>query len=193
MLFDAVVEVKSFKTNTVKKIEVDQETGRYVGVIKVEDDEELMVTVKSKDYAFNSSYVTAKEELIETPQSLDFKMQAIEENKAFRINNIHFESDAFELNQQAKNILNSFVEFMILNPTIELAIHGHTDNVGDSESNQILSSKRAQKVHDYLLEMGLSSQRLSYEGYGEGKPIVPNDTEENKAINRRTEFFILKK
>ena len=193
MLYDAVVEVKSIKTNKVKKIEVDQETGRYVGVINVEDNEELIITVKSKDYAFNSSYVTAKNDFLEKPQSINFKMQAIEENKAFRINNIYFDSDSFELNHQTKNILNSFVEFMILNPTIELAIHGHTDNIGDFKSNQELSAKRAQEVHEYLIELGVSADRLSYEGFGELKPIFPNDSEANRAINRRTEFFILKK
>ena len=72
-------------------------------------------------------------------------MQAIEEGKSFRINNIYFKTDAFELNQQAKNVLRSFTEFMDLNPSVSVAIHGHTDNVGDKTSNLELSAKRAQR------------------------------------------------
>ena len=48
-------------------------------------------------------------------------------------------------------------------------------------------------VHDYLLKAGISDLRLSYKGFGEDKPLVQNDNEDNRAINRRTEFYILKK
>ena len=125
MLFDAIVEVKSIKTNNVQQIEVNQETGEYVGVVTVDDDEDIMVTVKSKDYAFNSRYISS-ENISSAPQNFNFEMQSIEEDKAFRINNIYFDSDAFELNDQAKIILNSFIDFMDFNSTIEVAIHGHT-------------------------------------------------------------------
>lgn len=192
MLFDAVVEVKSIKTNKVQQIKVNQESGQYVGVVTVDDDEDLMVTVKSKDYAFNSQYISS-ENIYSTPQDFNFKMQSIEEDKAFRINNIYFDSDAYELNEQAKIVLNSFIDFMDFNSTIEVAIHGHTDDVGDQLSNQELSSKRAKKVHDYLINGGVSVDRLSYKGFGESKALVPNDSEENRAVNRRTEFYVVKK
>ena len=192
MLFDATVEVKSIKTKKVQKIKVNQETGEYVGVIKVDDDEDIMVTVKSKDYAFNSRYISS-ENIFSTPQNFNFEMQSIEEDKAFRINNIYFDSDDFELNDQAKIILNSFIDFMAFNSTIDVAIHGHTDNVGDELSNQELSAKRAKQVHDYLISSGIDGERLSYKGYGESKSLVPNNTEENRAVNRRTEFYVVKK
>ena len=152
-----------------------------------------MVTVKSKDYAFNSQYISSDDSYFHKPADLDFEMQAIEEAKSFRINNIYFKTDAFELNQQAKNILSSFTEFMDLNPSISVAIHGHTDDVGDNTSNLELSAKRALEVHDYLLSLGVATNRLSHKGFGESKPLVANDTEEGKATNRRTEFFITEK
>ena len=192
MLFDATVEVKSIKTKKVQKIKVNQETGEYVGVVKVDDDEDIMVTVKSKDYAFNSRYISS-ENIFSIPQNFNFEMQSIEEDKAFRINNIYFDSDDFELNDQAKNILNSFIDFMSFNSTIDVAIHGHTDNVGDELSNQELSAKRAKQVHDYLISGGVDGERLSYKGYGESKSLVPNNTEENRAVNRRTEFYVVRK
>jgi len=192
MLFDAVVEVQSIKTKKVQQIQVNQESGQYVGVVTVDNDEDIMLTVKSKDYAFNSQYISS-ENISSTPQDFNFKMQSIEEDKAFRINNIYFDSDAYDLNDQAKIVLNSFIDFMDFNSSIEVAIHGHTDDIGDELSNQELSSKRAKQVHDYLINGGVSADRLSYKGYGESKALVPNDSDENRAVNRRTEFYVVKK
>ena len=90
MLFDAIVEVKSMATKKVKRIDVNQENGQYVGVVNVQEDEDLMVTVKSKDYAFNSQYISSNDSYFHKPANLDFEMQAIEEGKSFRINNIYF-------------------------------------------------------------------------------------------------------
>jgi outer membrane protein OmpA-like peptidoglycan-associated protein len=82
---------------------------------------------------------------------------------------------------------------MDFNSTIEVAIHGHTDDVGDELSNLELSAKRAKQVHDYLIAGGVSLDRLSYKGYGESKALVPNNSDENRAVNRRTEFYVMKK
>lgn len=193
LLFDAVVELQSMKTKQITKIEVNQESGQYVGLVNVEEDEDYMITVKSKDYAFNSQYILSTDDTFQKPANLDFKMQAIDEGKSFRINNIYFNTDAFNLNSQAQNVLNSFADFMKLNPSVYVAIHGHTDNVGDEKSNLDLSSKRAKAVHDYLIEIGVNSSRLSYQGFGELKPLVSNDDLSGKATNRRTEFYIIKK
>ena len=181
------------KTKQITKIEVNQESGQYVGLVNVEEDEDYMITVKSKDYAFNSQYILSTDDTFQKPANLDFKMQAIDEGKSFRINNIYFNTDAFNLNSQAQNVLNSFADFMELNPSVYVAIHGHTDNVGDEKSNLDLSSKRAKAVHDYLIEIGVNSSRLSYQGFGELKPLVSNDDLSGKATNRRTEFYIIKK
>ena len=193
LLFDAVVEVRSMKTKQVTRVEVNQESGQYVGVVNVQEDEDVMVTVKTKDYAFNSQYISANDKEYQKPSQLDFKMQSIEEGKSFRINNIYFDTDAFDLNLQVQNVLNSFTEFMELNPSVSVAIHGHTDDVGDEVSNLELSTKRAKEVHDYLIEIGVNASRLSYKGFGESKPLVANNSENGKATNRRTEFFIIKK
>ena len=76
---------------------------------------------------------------------------------------------------------------------MKVAIHGHTDSVGDDQANFLLSTQRAKSVHDFLITMGISSTRLSYEGFGEQKPLETNKTEEGRSQNRRTEFFIIEK
>jgi outer membrane protein OmpA-like peptidoglycan-associated protein len=78
-------------------------------------------------------------------------------------------------------------------PTLKIEISGHTDNVGDAEYNQRLSVARAKAVVDYLISKGIDSSRLSYVGYGFSKPIAPNDTEEGRRLNRRSEFKIIGK
>ena len=80
---------------------------------------------------------------------------------------------------------------MTINPALRIEIEGHTDNQGTDEYNLELSMKRAQAVYNYLLEHGISADRLTYKGYGESKPVSPNDTEEGRALNRRTEIRIM--
>ena len=58
-MFDAVVEVKSINSKKVSRIDVNQESGQYVGVVNIQEDEDVIVTVKSKDYAFNSQYISS--------------------------------------------------------------------------------------------------------------------------------------
>lgn len=74
---------------------------------------------------------------------------------------------------------------------IKLGVHGHTDNVGGEEFNQRLSEERAEAVVQALVERGINRTRLRPRGFGMIQPVAPNDTEENKQKNRRTEFVIL--
>lgn len=68
-----------------------------------------------------------------------------------------------------------------------ISIEGHTDNVGGSANNQVLSEARARKVRNYLTAAGIDKSRLNKEGFGDTKPIESNDTEEGRAKNRRVE------
>jgi len=68
----------------------------------------------------------------------------------------------------------------------------HTDSYGSDEYNVKLSANRARSVMDYIISRGVSPSRIRSEGYGETKPVAPNDTPENRQLNRRVEFTILK-
>ena len=78
------------------------------------------------------------------------------------------------------------------NASVSIEISGHTDNVGDKKSNQILSENRAKSVLDFLIANEIPKERLSYKGFGDTMPIDDNTTEKGRANNRRTEFMILK-
>ena len=79
------------------------------------------------------------------------------------------------------------------NPTVNISIQGHTDNVGDASTNLKLSQDRARMVYELLVKNGISSNRLSSTGYGASKPIASNQTEKGRGLNRRTEFTITAK
>ena len=75
-------------------------------------------------------------------------------------------------------------------PDVTIEVEGHTDAEGSDERNQPLSERRAQSVVDYLAERGVPVERMKAVGYGASQPVVPNDTSENMARNRRIEFRV---
>jgi len=87
--------------------------------------------------------------------------------------------------------LNKVVQILTENAALHISINGYTDNVGSNQSNLLLSANRAKAVMDYFIEKGISANRLQYKGFGAAKPIASNDTEEGRALNRRTEMLVV--
>ncbi|MCL2328663.1 MAG: OmpA family protein [Bacteroidetes bacterium] len=103
---------------------------------------------------------------------------------------IHFETAKDIIRPESFPILNNVVQIMAENPNYNLEINGHTDNVGKPDMNQDLSERRAASVKRYLVNNGISESRLTTAGFGDTRPVVPNTTVENKALNRRVEFIV---
>ena len=108
-----------------------------------------------------------------------------------RFQNIYFETGKATIKPESYPILDKIVKILQDNPKVIVEIQGHTDASGSEKYNLILSQKRAEAVKKYLVEHGIEESRLIAKGYGESKPIAPNDTPENMAKNRRVEFVIL--
>lgn len=106
--------------------------------------------------------------------------------------NIYFAPNSSTVTIDALKGLDELVEFMKINPTIEIQISGHTDIGSTYEFNKQLSEARAKSVRDYLVQMGIDSKRITYVGYGNTKPIADNKTKEGRALNRRIEIEITK-
>ena len=81
---------------------------------------------------------------------------------------------------------------MIDNPDIKIEIAAHTDDAGSNSYNIRLSKRRARSVVLYMRESNIDFNRIISKGYGESNPLVPNDSDEHKAMNRRVELKILK-
>jgi len=188
----AQVMLKNTKTNQEVEAVVDKETGAYVGVVTVNKDEDIMLTAKKKGYAFSSQLISANEVVVGKPVKTEkVEIKPIEVGAAYQINDINFATNSFEINDKILLVLTEFIAFLKENPTVKVAIHGHTDNVGDPKENMLLSENRAKAVYNYLLIEDIDAARLSFKGFGETKPLAKNTTDEGRAKNRRTEFVIV--
>lgn len=114
--------------------------------------------------------------------------------KALNILIINFESGKFDIPPVRLEALKKGAGFIKkLPPTTVLEIGGHTDSDGSDASNQTLSENRAKAVKDALVKFGVNADALQIKGYGETKPKMPNDTNENKFFNRRIEYSVMKR
>ena len=121
----------------------------------------------------------------------DLYLLPIEKGQAIRLNNIFFEFNKADLMSESFNELDRLYDILVENKNMKVEIGGHTDDKGSDDYNKNLSNSRAKSVVDYLVSKGIKADRLTSVGYGESKPEVPNDTDENRAINRRVEFKVL--
>jgi outer membrane protein OmpA-like peptidoglycan-associated protein len=124
------------------------------------------------------------------PFLLDVPLQPIDTGVAIELKNIFFDVDKFDLKPESKAECEKLVAFLKNNPRLRIEISGHTDSDGNKKANQVLSQNRAKAVYDYAVNAGIPAARMTYKGYGDSKPKVPNTTPENKAKNRRTEMKI---
>jgi len=120
-------------------------------------------------------------------------LDTIKIGEIFILPNLFFEFAQSNLLPESYPELQRLLDFLIKNETVKIEISGHTDNQGSDSYNQKLSVGRAQTIYRYLIDNGIESNRLSYKGYGRERPVAPNDTEENRARNRRTEILILER
>jgi outer membrane protein OmpA-like peptidoglycan-associated protein len=104
--------------------------------------------------------------------------------------NVYFDQSSYILRAEVHNQLNRLAAIMANNPAIHIEIVGHTDNIGDSRLNQILSEQRSKVIANYLVNQGVSEANITHRGEGQTKPIAPNDTEENRQRNRRVQFLV---
>ncbi len=112
-------------------------------------------------------------------------------DKKFILENIFFETNSHVLLPTSTPSLNDLAGHLKSHPDISIHISGHTDSIGTAESNLKLSNLRAKSVKDYLIEQGIDSMRITFEGKGETMPLKSNDTEEGRMKNRRVEFQII--
>jgi len=104
---------------------------------------------------------------------------------------IEFETGRAAIKAVSFPILDDVLELMKSRPAIKIGVYGHTDSKGMPANNLKLSKDRAAAVRNYLLGKGIAPARLESEGFGQNKPIAPNETDEGRAKNRRVEFKIL--
>jgi len=104
---------------------------------------------------------------------------------------INFDYRTAKISPEGYEKLDRLAAVAALNPDYEIVIRGYTDNVGTYRFNEKLSRSRARIVERYLVEKGISAERIDTIGMGESDPLVPNDTPEGRAANRRVEIELV--
>lgn len=105
---------------------------------------------------------------------------------------VFFETNKAKILPRSFGLLNQVAAVLKAHSEINrLRVEGHTDDMGDDTANRVLSQKRAEEVKAYLATKGVATERLEAIGYGETRPLVPNQNNEARARNRRVEFRIL--
>lgn len=105
--------------------------------------------------------------------------------------NIEFETGKSTIQAVSLPIINNIAQYLKQNRNVVIEIRGHTDNRGAAELNQKLSEARAAAVAEALFGMGVPQKQIRSVGFGASKPLVSNDSEQNRRKNRRTEFIIV--
>ncbi len=116
----------------------------------------------------------------EDQEVLDFAMRAVQ-----------FESGKSNLKAESYPVLEQVAKILLKYPDYTVRIEGHTDNVGTDAFNLQLSRERVRTCYDFLIFKGITPERMSYNGFGESKPVATNNTEEGKYLNRRVEFILV--
>ena len=189
-MLKAKIELTDIESKEViAAVSSDSINGGYMIVLT--EGAEYALHVNKEGYLYKSLKFNYKEQKEAQEIELDIALEPISAGSKVTLNNIFFESGSFALLEKSQTELDKLVTFMQENPGIKIEIAGHTDDVGADEANQTLSQKRAGSVVEYLTKNGIAAERLKAKGYGEAQPVVHNDSDENRALNRRIEFEIL--
>jgi outer membrane protein OmpA-like peptidoglycan-associated protein/tetratricopeptide (TPR) repeat protein len=185
--------INMMDNTTQKKLQShksNSSTGNYVVVLPA--GKNYGISIEAPEYAFYSKN-------IDIPDLKNFKeisdevcLQSVKVGTKIVLRNVFFDVDKAILRKESEAELNKLVEVLQQNPDISIEISGHTDSDGEAQHNTDLSQARAQSVYDYLVSKSIVKERMRYKGYGELKPVVNNDSPENKQLNRRTEIEFLK-
>lgn len=155
-----------------------QEPGAPPTVIRLDQPVIGVDVVTSKDPNYKPVEVKA-----------DTMAKALTTTGKIDIYGIYFDTDKAELKPESKGTLEEVAKLLKSDPSLKLEVAGHTDNTGAAAHNMQLSAGRAAAVVNALVSAyGIDRARLQAKGYGDSKPVAPNDNEQNRAKNRRVEL-----
>jgi len=174
---EQLLTIGNFKTrplNTVKKVKTDREEKEPYKYAYYYLDDVTVKPVRSQPVA---------------PEEYFGDLAA---NQPIVLRNVLFEVDKASLLPTSLPELNRLYALLQSKPNWRIALAGHTDNTNTTTYNQKLSEDRAEAVKVYLVQKGISPDRLSAKGYGDTQPVADNATEMGKSQNRRVEFRVIR-
>ncbi len=155
------------------------------------DDISLRKKLIPADTATTPTPATPVKTVVNKPKAEKAYPDNFKTGQLFVLKNIYFESGTAKLKITSEKGLNQLESVLNNHPFMEVQLNGYTDNKGNEATNRAISKERAKAIYDYLKKDGITNP-ITYKGLGGVKPLAPNDTEENRAKNRRIEMVIIK-
>jgi outer membrane protein OmpA-like peptidoglycan-associated protein/tetratricopeptide (TPR) repeat protein len=185
-----VVITDNQKNEVVATFQSNSKTGKYL--ISLPSGKNYGIAVTAEGYPFYSVNIDLPESKSYQEIVKDIALSKLEVGQKIVLRNIFYDFNKSNLRDESIAELDRLERLLNANPTMRIEISSHTDNVGSAAYNEKLSLNRAQAVVDYLVnKKKMSKDRLEFKGYGFDQPIAPNDTDQGRQLNRRTEFKIL--
>lgn len=173
----------------VARFKSDAVTGEYM--VAVPAGKSYAMYIKADGYLIRSENLTVPDGSRGLNIDLDVELMPLETGKQEVMRNLFFATASAELQPASIAELEQLRDLLARNASLRLEISGHTDSDGSDELNQRLSQARANSVRDHLVAKGIAAERLTAVGLGASKPVAVNDSDANKALNRRTEITVL--
>ena len=123
-------------------------------------------------------------------RKVEMALLPLEKDLVLQLRNIQFDYDSYDLTESSNEQLETVAQLLFMNPGLHIELSAHTDDQGSDKYNDRLSTLRGQAVVNWLQARGVDANRMTAVGYGKRKPLVPNDSEENRAFNRRVEIKV---
>ena len=191
VFLDAEIQLVNLKTEkTTYSDYTSAQNGEFLAAIPI--DGNYALNVSADGYLFYSEHILPTKGSYEKPFQIQAKLTKIKVGENVVLKNIFFKTNEFALLHESLIEIENLAQLLIKNPTLNIEIQGHTDNVGNDILNEKLSLNRAKSVFEYLTSHKIDSGRLTFKGYGKQRPIVSNDSEQNRQQNRRTSFVVTK-
>ena len=151
--------------------------------------EHYALHVSSPGYLYYDTIISVP--FSDTKQKYEIGLREIKRDLVLQLRNIQFEYNSASLLESSYEELGKVIRLLNDNPALTIELSAHTDDLGTDKYNDKLSQRRGEEVTKYLVKHGIDASRVTSVGYGKRKPLVPNDSEENRAINRRVEFKVI--
>lgn len=150
---------------------------------------EASLQVSAPGYLFFDTLIHTGNDTRE--RMVEVGLQPLQKDLVLQLRNIQFEYASYELTESSNTALEALAQLMFINPTLRIELSAHTDDQGSDRYNDRLSTLRGEAVTNWLVQRGIDGQRMEAKGYGKRKPLVPNDSDENRALNRRVEIKVI--
>ncbi|MBC7447784.1 MAG: OmpA family protein, partial [Hymenobacteraceae bacterium] len=168
----------------------DEATGRF-RIMLPSDGTPYALEIQRPDYMFYNRNVDVPRQLAAEADLHEISLSKLEVGKTLVLNNLYFDYGKATIAARSQPELKRLLDLLKTNSHLKVEIGGHTDNKGSADFNQRLSEQRAASVTKYMQQRGVAANRLRAIGYGLRQPVAPNDSEENRQRNRRTELKVL--